>query len=325
MKRSVSIVAALATSVGVLVGIAPPAAAADCAPQTATPAQIVTAQSSCDVTGWTVAVGGLTMVVPAPETMVNASVVPADFGDVAVYQDAAGDLAAAIDGTVAFSTSAKAADELAGLLVPGEGSTSGAVAARAEPDKCSPSSPYNLGQRWSAKRYGWYYNSSGQPSTSALTAIQRASQNLDFGRSTYCGPLSNGLVMAYAGGTTATAGLTATGCGVPDQRNVVQFGPLNTLVGLTCSWSTLAGYKSEADVRLDNSSRSWWYTTDMIGCSGARYDLEAVAIHEFGHAVGIEHVQDSTQVMKKTSYACDAYARHLGRGDQNGLRALYGS
>jgi hypothetical protein len=69
----------------------------------------------------------------------------------------------------------------------------------------------------------------------------------------------------------------------------------------------------EADIALNNNAALSW------GSSG--YDVLTVAAHEFGHAAGLGHSNDSNALM----YASYQGARSplLGQDDINGIRALY--
>jgi predicted Zn-dependent protease len=54
------------------------------------------------------------------------------------------------------------------------------------------------------------------------------------------------------------------------------------------------------------------------------YDLQSVATHEFGHALGLGHVSNPSLTMHHFAPYCSTAPRTLGRGDVRGLRALYG-
>lgn len=79
---------------------------------------------------------------------------------------------------------------------------------------------------------------------------------------------------------------------------------------------------TEADIRIDTSSRSWVTTTS--GCTGTKYDLRSVVTHEFGHAIGIDHAaQADNQTMSPTMSSCSSTARYLGSGDWRSMYVQY--
>lgn len=171
--------------------------------------------------------------------------------------------------------------------------------------------------------YEYSHNSAGAPS-GASDAIALGAKAVAGGESSTCGTRSNGLNI-YRGGTTTTyAGITAgASCQSVSGKSEVSFGPItdaNTLA-LACTWLGLNGFV-EADIKFDNSSRTW---NTANTCTGAKIDRWGVATHEFGHAVGLEHVsQDSGQVLAPYTSNCNMSQRQLGRGDQVGLTAMYG-
>jgi len=94
-------------------------------------------------------------------------------------------------------------------------------------------------------------------------------------------------------------------------------------LGWPCTYWALGGELLEADIKFDNSSRSW---NTNASTSSSGYDPQGVATHEFGPAVGPSHVEDlaSGQVMVASTGTYNVGQRHLGRGDQRGLIAVYG-
>lgn len=124
-----------------------------------------------------------------------------------------------------------------------------------------------------------------------------------------------------------SSNVTASGCGSRDRNNVVGWGSLDgSTLGRACSWNTILGYKTESDLKFDTSSRAWHITAATTGCTGNRFDLQGVAVHEFVHAAGLGHVAAAKpQVMDPSLSACSMVWRQLGRGDHSGLRAHYRS
>jgi hypothetical protein len=85
-------------------------------------------------------------------------------------------------------------------------------------------------------------------------------------------------------------------------------------------WNALYNDFCNADV-LFNSARSW--TTSARECTTTSpYNFSSVAIHEFGHVVGLDHEDDELATMNSIYHAND---RRIHGDDQQGIRALYGS
>lgn len=130
----------------------------------------------------------------------------------------------------------------------------------------------------------------------------------------------------YAGWTKTATGIgvhngTLT-CGAFNRTNTVELGSLpGQLLGWTCYWWGNGGSMIAFDTRLQSSA-------DMVihlpkGCRN-RWDLQSVATHEFGHAIGLGHVSNASQTMHGVAPACSTAPRTLGRGDRLGLQRLYG-
>lgn len=192
--------------------------------------------------------------------------------------------------------------------------------------KCSATAPY-VKQHWvNGKAFHWRYNSTSQPSTSALTFITHGVNAVAIGTSTLCGYLSNGLSIPYDGTTSNAPGVNSSGgCTSMDGISVMGWGAMSTTsLGVTCSWTVpITGALLEADIK-SNTNYTWFVASS--GCTGTKYDLQSHAAREFGHAVGLGHVGSSSQqVMAPVLPPCNMDDRDLGRGDQRGLVDIYGS
>lgn len=325
------------------VAASPIASAADCTQRTITAADVPSWHNSCSLTGWTVLFPtDLTLVVPDPGTAVTASILDSSYGsDGVAYQSADGNLAAAVDEQILFATSVAAEQELQAILDAGQDTSDPTASSLRGPEesssmlaanpKCSLTATYNYNMYWYAKLYKWSYNSSGQSSTSALSRIGAAANTVANGSSVTCGTRSNALNTSYLGTTSSRGGVTTSGCGASDLKNVVDWGDLNeanSWLGVTCRWTNISSAHElvlvEADIRFDNSNRGWYTGSDGSACISGRYDLQSVATHEMLHAVGLEHVSNATQVMGTDTGPCRVDWRQLGRGDQDGLRVIYG-
>jgi hypothetical protein len=78
------------------------------------------------------------------------------------------------------------------------------------------------------------------------------------------------------------------------------------------SWGTPLGTANDADIWLDDSE-TWapYGETDL--------SFFAVALHEIGHVIGLDHVEDTSEIMNSF-----VSANGLGDGDLLGAQILYG-
>jgi hypothetical protein len=73
-----------------------------------------------------------------------------------------------------------------------------------------------------------------------------------------------------------------------------------------------------ADVLFNNQKS--WTTSNRDYTTGSPYNFNTVAIHEFGHVVGLEHENDNVATMNSIYHA---YAHKIHANDKGGLRNLY--
>ena len=84
---------------------------------------------------------------------------------------------------------------------------------------------------------------------------------------------------------------------------------------------------TEADVLFDRR-RSWnLYRGNLrsAGGGGTLYDLRRVALHEFGHALGLEHPNDSGQTVTAIMNSRVSNVDTVQRDDTDGVAAIYGA
>ncbi|MEV6872125.1 matrixin family metalloprotease [Amycolatopsis sp. NPDC051128] len=199
----------------------------------------------------------------------------------------------------------------------------GAVADTACSDTTYARKPWHL-----AGTYSWLYNGARAPASvggTALTSIRTATQNLVRGTNRCAIAVTSPVSQAYAGATTsAVAQIGATGtCTGNDGRSVTSWGTLSSgYLGYTCVYYRSNGVVLASDMLLSNSHS--WFTTRPLICLGS-YDLESVVVHERGHTLGLEHVDQflhPAQIMTPRISSCDTTKRLLAAGDVAGLRAV---
>ncbi len=128
---------------------------------------------------------------------------------------------------------------------------------------------------------------------------------------------------AVAGSISFGASATA---GVQDFVNQIDFvalGSTSTIAVTTTWYYTSSGEAVESDAQY-NTAFAW--ATDG---SGDAMDVQAIATHELGHTLGLDHPKGSPkQVSCLTMYAYGSEGstieRTLGDGDILGIQALYG-
>lgn len=120
------------------------------------------------------------------------------------------------------------------------------------------------------------------------------------------------LYLNYGGTTSATY--------ARDNVNTVgkkNWGQNGTLACAYYWYTTSNGHFVEADIMI-NYSYAWNHT-----CASASFDLRSVVLHEFGHVLGLDHVNNSNHVMSPTLSSGEC-RRTLGCGDSKGVKAIYG-
>jgi hypothetical protein len=177
--------------------------------------------------------------------------------------------------------------------------------------------------------YNWYINASTAPSeiseSTAKSGLRAAVENITQANND-CGLADNvSAKQHYQGTTTKTPNIgNSSTCQSSDGKNVVAFGDLaSSDLAFTCWW-TSGNKMVEADVRL-NKFEYTWVVNIGHNCT-AKYSVEAVATHEFGHAYGLDHVSEAlhgTLTMSPVILPCQSSEKTLGLGDVRGLEAQY--
>lgn len=189
---------------------------------------------------------------------------------------------------------------------------------------CSSSS-YSVTGSFQVGSFHYSVNTSGLPA-GGLARIQAAA-NAVSAASDNCGLAgSTGIPAVYDGTTTYTTNVTFTGgCLTQDSISVQKFGTTSASVvpvAITCVTANGYNWILHTDTLYRNAF-SWYAGSSTTGCTGTTYDLQGIATHEIGHAYGLNHAGDATQVMYASAPPCDTGDRLLGSGDHKGLMFIY--
>lgn len=136
--------------------------------------------------------------------------------------------------------------------------------------------------------------------------------------------------LRYQGNIRRAANILANGrCTRPDGQSVVAFGDQRRALAVTCTYFTFRrGYErvTSADIELDRTGNRWTTRPFARSCRN-RYDIQAVATHEWGHVFGLAHVPErryrNLTMSPIINGTCQASERTLGRGDVRGLARKY--
>ncbi len=168
------------------------------------------------------------------------------------------------------------------------------------------------GFKWMANSANWGYDGTGAPSgvsAGAMSAMQAAASTWG----------QQGVTFQFTGGAPSSAGTGACGGGGTNGSNTVGWSTQSgSVLAVTCSWFGTQGTPRPAiefDMQFDPG---WSWTTG--GTTGV--DLQSVALHEFGHAAGLNHSASASAVMF-ASYTSGTIKRTPTSDDIAGLGAIY--
>ncbi|TDD93877.1 matrixin family metalloprotease [Actinomadura rubrisoli] len=180
----------------------------------------------------------------------------------------------------------------------------------------------------------WRYHpgTGGQPGTSVSTGVSSVvNAGTDCTADHRFSP-APAITARYAGETGTEPNVDGqAGCGQRDRANIFGWIPLPDaepeVLAATCIWFN-GPTTVETDMALQTQGKKWWAGKASGGtCPAGSYDASAVATHEAGHVFGLSHIEGSQHAkltMAPSVAACDDGPATLGKGDYDGLIALYG-
>ncbi|WP_426243897.1 matrixin family metalloprotease [Nocardioides sp. LHG3406-4] len=204
------------------------------------------------------------------------------------------------------------------------------AARRRNVDACKDAQFNSGGHAWAAP-LTWTFRAKSTPShlrkARALRDLKAGAANISAARND-CGLARVATVgSSYAGASNQSPDIHVVGnnisCGDYNTANAVDFGRLpRGIYGWTCFWWNSDGQMVAADMRVSNSPAV--VSRVPKGCR-SRFDLQAIATHEWGHAFGLGHVSavNRNLTMPPLLISCSDDQRTLGLGDYMGIEALY--
>ncbi|OII39844.1 hypothetical protein BIV02_01830 [Curtobacterium sp. MMLR14_014] len=325
VRNALSTGAIVAILAGLTITAAPaqaatPGAGASCAPGTLS---VQTLESGCTATSGTVVTpDGRTFALPAPgeSVMASSSAAPGapELADVLIANNGSAGVAVRVDEAWTGSAPAVQQERAQSQAATAQ---AGPAATTAATTKCTSTAYKASGYTWPST-VKWYYNQTDQKSTYAKDALRKGANAWNGTISACDRTVTSTAKNDYLRLATQKPNLTKDGgCSQNNGYNVMGWGKLPTgTLGVTCVWFDGNGNAREADQRYATGFK--WSSTAT--CSGARFDTQVVATHEWGHLYGLDHVKTGTgQVMEPSGGYCELDGRTLGRGDMTGISTLY--
>jgi hypothetical protein len=169
---------------------------------------------------------------------------------------------------------------------------------------------YSTFSKWGSSSATFYVN----PANADLDATA-AENALKYGLNVWTTQASSGFRYTYGGRVNDTS----TG---NDGKNVIIFRNASSGGALATTYSWWSG-SSLVDSDIIFWDGAYKFFAGSSGCSGGAY-IEDVAVHELGHALGLNHSNDTAATMYPSLAYCSMDMRSLAADDIAGAQSLYG-
>ncbi|NNM24562.1 MAG: matrixin family metalloprotease [Phycisphaerales bacterium] len=123
-------------------------------------------------------------------------------------------------------------------------------------------------------------------------------------------------------------GITTSTADAFDGQNVIFFCPAGdcgmapSTIAVTRVWSS-GNDILEWDMIFNDEDHDFW--DGLTGSCSGDMDIQAIATHEFGHALGLGHSADAGATMFASISTCSTGPRSINSDDEDGIGFLYGS
>ena len=191
---------------------------------------------------------------------------------------------------------------------------------------------------WKAPQpYEWWYREANKPDSHAFYRILDAFKTWKSGANR-CNDtiISNSYSESYMGITTLAIPYqdnpfypqTFGDCLNPGSKDMFAWSWMpSTEVAVTCTyhsqWDIFNVTPARSSVILTSTQNKFYTDPSPSGCTNNLYDLQAIATHEIGHTLGLDHFTHIGQSMNPSIGPCATDKRGLGYGDVHGVASLF--
>ena len=198
--------------------------------------------------------------------------------------------------------------------------------------ECTPVPRSNppLTQAWTERCLAYYIN----PSEEIFASPERAlvvSQSFERWSENNCTDIS----FVYFGHTDQRAGFNERRCdnqnvilAVEDRSELAEFFDSEDLLAITLtSFSRSTGEIFDADILFNAVTFTFDEVASVVQCTNGNraFDIRNTLVHEMGHFIGFDHVNDPAATMFPSAVPCEIEKRDLAADDRSAVCETYSS